>query len=235
MRTFMALLAAGVGLSLSAADLRGATIETAFLPAISVAPGDAEIAVDLDGDTLRDVSLDVQEFFGIQTGVLTGNFNTSSAVGYASYTSVLQSSEFLIEVGPGMTIDAGLPFWPASGTLSSAGVAFGAPPAPLDTVGSQGYFAVRIEHFEYDFSVNTPMSPGNLIGTYFGWVELQYNAGSTLSLLRSGVSNVSGAAVMTPAAVPLPAGLPLLVIGLGGLAALRKRKPRHRWAELENT
>lgn len=61
---------------------------------------------------------------------------------------------------------------------------------------------------------------------HFGWLEVEHGS---LNILRSGYQTVGGAGAPIPtstsmSAVPLPASLPLLLVGAGGLLALRRRK-----------
>lgn len=62
----------------------------------------------------------------------------------------------------------------------------------------------------------------------FGWAEFSTSGTSSLTLERYAIQTVSGEVApivaSTPSPVPLPASLPLLALGIGGIAALRRQR-----------
>ncbi|SFR17396.1 VPLPA-CTERM sorting domain-containing protein [Poseidonocella sedimentorum] len=98
---------------------------------------------------------------------------------------------------------------------------------PLKAPGSTAYIGFRIQASSTYGTDDGLYFIGAPEETYYGYIEL--TRGSVI-LGDIGLSGISGASVLIPASssggtstVPLPAGMPLLLAGLGGFAALRRK------------
>lgn len=231
--TFAAgLLATTASAAVVSADT---TIVTTYDPPITVTSGDTH--VDLNGDNEFDLTLRMFSMFGTyahakgliaplaplvssRTSLLTGDLNRLIDIGHDAVVDQSAESTY----GGTWSNDQFNNLYSTDGTDNSG---------PIANIGDRGFFAFKMDVDPVTDAFGNPcgFQVACQAETYYGWLEIEHGS---IILHSSGISSSSGLAAVTPGArapeptsgpspVPLPAGLPLLIAGLGGLTALRRK------------
>ena len=190
-------------------------------PAVFFKPGDNAQGTELTGSiTVGSTSDD--DFVGFVLGYQSGELTSTNADFWVidwkrnnqSFYGGLALDGLALSHVTGDTAAAGLgDLWHHSGTVEE--VARGA------TLGSTGWVIGET----YDFALTFTAS---LIEVYVNDVlEISYSGSfsdGAFGFYNFSQNNVTYAGVEAAPAVPLPASLPLLLAGLGGIGAIRRRK-----------